>query len=234
MKLRFTFSFLIFFFCCSFITAQETEPKTELKEPYKVIDSLFREDQFYVSITYNLMQNKPAGYKQYSFSTGITLGAMRDMPFTKDRKWSVALGVGYSYNNIKHNIQVQDGDPATYAIENSYDKNKLILHYLDIPLEIRWRNAAPLNHKFWRIYTGFKASYLLGSKSDFQSAVANYKVKNNSDVSKWQLGPYISVGYNTINMYVYYGLTPIFKNTQLDNQDLKLSSFNVGFMFYIL
>ncbi len=233
MKLRFTFSFLMVSFCLSGIFAQETKTEEELKAPYKVLDSLFREDQFYASITYNLMQNKPSGYKQYSFSTGITVGFMRDMPFTKDRNWSVALGLGYSYNNIKHNIQIQD-NPIAYTIENSYDKNKLILHYLDIPLEIRWRNATPLSHKFWRIYTGFKASYLLGSKSDFQSTDANYKVKNNSDVNKWQLGPYISVGYNTINMYVYYGLTPIFKDIQLDNRDLKLSAFNVGFMFYIL
>ena len=50
---------------------------------------------------------------------------MRDMPFTKDRNWSVALGLGYSYNNIKHNIQIQD-NPIAYTIENSYDKNKLI------------------------------------------------------------------------------------------------------------
>lgn len=215
--------------------AQETEKEEgTLVAPYKVIDSLFREDQFYATISYNLLQNTPAGYKQYSFSTGLGLGFLRDIPFTKNRNWSVALGLGYSYDNIKHNVQVQDTDPKTYTIEDSYDKNKLVLHYLDIPFEIRWRNATPLSHKFWRIYTGFKASYLIGSKTDFQSSSANYKIKNSSDVNKWQFGPYISTGYNTVNMYVYYALTPIFKDVKIQGQDLKMSSLNIGFMFYIL
>ncbi|MGV7106187.1 porin family protein [Flavobacterium sp. U410] len=233
MKLKFLLMILLF--SMSLVKAQETETLKEgLNAPYKVIDSLFREDQFYASISYNLLQNKPAGYKQYSFSTGIALGFLRDIPFSKSRDWSVALGLGYSYNNIKHNVQVQNADPNVYVIENSYDKNKLVLHYIDIPLEIRWRNATPLNHKFWRIYTGFKASYLIGSKTDFQSSSANYKIKNSNDVNKWQFGPYISFGYNTVNMYAYYGLTPIFKDVKIEDQDLKMSSFNIGFMFYIL
>ena len=55
------------FFCFS----QETLPQ-EVKTIE--IDSLFREDQFYASLSYNLVQNRPAGFKQFSFSPGITFG----------------------------------------------------------------------------------------------------------------------------------------------------------------
>ncbi|VXB27062.1 conserved hypothetical protein [Flavobacterium sp. 9AF] len=201
------------------------------------VDSLFREDQFYFTVTYNLLRNTPEGYSQYSFSSGLTFGFLRDMPFTKDRNWAVALGLGYSYNDIKHNLKVAKIDATEnniYTIDNSYDKSKLRLHYLELPLEIRWRNASYESHKFWRIYTGFKVSYLLASKSIFVSNNESYYIQNSNELTKFQYGPYLSVGYNTINLYAYYGLKSNFDNVDIGSKDLGLNSFNIGFVFYIL
>ena len=41
---------------------------------FSEIDSLYREDQFYVNITYNALNNKPKDIFQNSFSTGINIG----------------------------------------------------------------------------------------------------------------------------------------------------------------
>ena len=77
-------------------------------------DPKYREDQFYTSISYNLLQGKPANYSQYSFSTGLTVGFLRDMPINKNRTYAIAAGLGYSYSNIKHNFVVKgDGDVNT-------------------------------------------------------------------------------------------------------------------------
>ena len=72
----------------------------------KVADSLFREDQFYISVSYNLLQNKPANFSQFSFSSGFTAGFLRDFPISKNRHWSLAPGLGYAYNNLKQNINM--------------------------------------------------------------------------------------------------------------------------------
>ena len=40
----------------------------------QVIDSLYREDQFYLGITYNLLNNKPNEVKQNGFSSGFNFG----------------------------------------------------------------------------------------------------------------------------------------------------------------
>ena len=226
MKSFFTLTTL---FICSIIFAQDATVNA-------VSDSLYREDQFYASLNYNLLQNKPAGYNQYSFSTGLSLGFIRDFPISKNRHWALGLGLGYSYNNIKHNLIIQeDLSDVTYNVNGNYDKNKLVLHYLEFPLEIRWRNSTPESHKFWRIYTGFKVSYLFGNKSVYKFEGNEDLIRNNSDLNKIQYGPYLSWGYNTINFYAYYGLNPLFKDTKLSNgEDLKLNNFNVGFIFYIL
>lgn len=198
-------------------------------------DSLFREDQFYLGLTYNLLQKKPIDFAQNGFSSGITFGFLRDMPINKKRTWAIATGLGYSYNNLKQNLKIDNTIGSyNYSISNSFQKNNLVLHYLELPLEIRWRNATAESHKFWRIYTGFKVNYLIYNQSKFISDTEKIKLKNNSEINKFVFGPYLAVGYNAINLYAYYAVAPLVKNESINNNNLKLSSFNIGFQFYIL
>lgn len=198
-------------------------------------DSLYREDQFYMGLTYNLAQTKPIGFAQNGFSAGINFGFMRDMPLNKKRTWAIAAGLGYSYNNLKQNILVEENNSKyNYSIASNFDKNKLVLHYLEVPIEVRWRNSTPESHKFWRVYSGFKLNYLVNSLAKFKSTTEEITVKNNASLNKLVMGPYLAVGYNSINLYAYYALTPIAKNQKIGNEDLNLNAFNIGFQFYIL
>lgn len=203
-----------------------------------VADPKYREDQFYASIAYNLLQGKPGGFSQNSFSSNVTVGFLRDMPVNKARTYAIALGLGYSYNNIKYNLKVDESiNGPFYAIvpENSFDKNKLVLHYAELPIEFRWRNSDSISHKFWRVYLGFKVSYLFADKAHFEGNDADIKIKGNADLNKLIYGAYISAGWNTWNLYAYYGLNPMYKSAYLpNNEKVKLNSVNLGLMFYIL
>jgi len=193
-----------------------------------VVDSLFREDQIYASIGYNLLQNRPKGFKQYSFSPVFTIGILRDFPISKNRHWSLAPGIGYAYNNAKQFINEDDLSGTTTVGAGENVRTRIVYHQLEFPFEFRWRNATPESHKFWRVHLGFKASYAFSGNLRIESSTGeeNYNLKD--DITKWQFGTYLTVGYNTWNPYVYYGLDPIFK------EGSKLSSFNVGVIFYIL
>ncbi len=190
------------------------------------IDSLYREDQFYASLSYNLIQNRPDGFKQFSFSPGVTFGILRDIPISKNRHWAIAPGIGYSYNNIKQFINSVEIVGATENNTSENIRTIISSHSIDFPLEIRWRNATPNSHSFWRIYTGFKTSYVFNSK--LESTTENTKKSILDEIIRLQYGAYVSVGFNTWNPYIYYGINPIFK------EGSKMSNFNVGFIFYIL
>ena len=212
------FSFILVFIC-TFGLSQERNATT-------AVDSLFREDQFYFSVSYNLLQNRPKGFKQYSFSPALTAGFLRDFPISKNRHWSIAPGIGYAYNDAKQLISEKDllgTGSATDII-----RTRVIFHQLEFPIEFRWRNATPDSHKFWRVYGGFKASYVFSGQLILEDASGRDKFDVTDELTKWQFGAYIAAGYNTWNPYIYYGLDPIFKNGS------KLSSFNVGLKFYIL
>ena len=69
--MRFLFSCL---FLVSFLNVfSQEEVKPEIKPVIK-IDSLYREDQFYFSVTYNLLVQGPDGLKQDKFSAGLSGG----------------------------------------------------------------------------------------------------------------------------------------------------------------
>src|SRR4051794_14083137 len=96
------------FFSC--LTAQE--------DHVKIVDSLYKEDQFYAGITYNLIGNKPTNLKQNGFSLGFYAGFIKDMPINKDRNIAIGVGLGYSANSFNHNLLIvkDDLDNINYSI----------------------------------------------------------------------------------------------------------------------
>jgi hypothetical protein len=129
----------------------------------KVIDSLYREDQIYIGLTYNIMDNRPTDLKQNFFSPGINFGFLRDFPINKKRTVAIAPGIGFSYLGYNQNLLIQkiDGE-IDYSVVSSttFDRNNLSFYAIDFPIEFRWRNSSPENFRFIRIYSGFKYSYI--------------------------------------------------------------------------
>jgi len=212
--------FFVFYIGIGF-SQQETQP---------VVDSLFREDQFYVSVSYNVLQKRPEYFNQYSFSTGLSAGLLRDFPISKNRKWSIAPGIGYSFNDLKQTIDLSSisTDPNSQLVTS-----KILLHYIDLPLEIRWRNATPESHKFWRIYGGFVASYLVNGSLQYDGDLGSETGTINNILNKLQYASYLTFGFNTWNAYIHYGLTPFFDTSKTATVN-NMTSLKIGLMFYIL
>ena len=225
----------LYFFLALFLNCFST---LQLQVDYTIEqDSLYREDQFYLSVTYNALINLPDNVSQNSFSTGIHLGAIRDFPLNKQRTIALGLGFGYSFNSFNQNIKVSGSSPSTYTIleDSNFSKNNFTQHFLEIPIEFRWRTSNSERYKFWRLYTGLKMGYLIASKSVFNDASGSDNQKNLTDLNRLQYGLTMSVGYNTWNGYVYYGLNPLFDSVSTtDLQPIDMTALKIGLIFYIL
>lgn len=225
-------SLFMFLFSCGML-AQETLYYE------KKIDSLYREDQFYFGFAYNVLQNKPSGVSQDGFSTGLHLGFLRDMPINKNRTFAVAAGLGLAYQAYNQNLLISDTDQGfTYTViesDISFKKNQFSFVNVDLPIEVRWRTSTPESHKFFRLYTGFKLSYMLFNNSRFISNSGDIKINSNKQFNAFQYGIYLATGYNTWNFYAYYGFNTIFKSeAKFDGGPMELSTLNLGLQFYIL
>lgn len=204
-----------------------------------VIDSLYREDQFYASLTYNAVVNLNPGVTQSGFSTGFHLGFIRDMPVNLRRNFAIGLGVGISSNSYNQNIIISEAEEGYnyqfYGAEIDVSKNKFTTYLIDIPLEFRWRTSSPTVNRFWRIYPGFKLSYLVYNTTKTRSDAGSIDLSNVNDFNDLQYGATLSVGYGNWNFHFYYALNPIFRDSaQLNNKSLDISAMKIGVIFYVL
>ncbi|WP_316930992.1 porin family protein [Flavobacterium reichenbachii] len=219
------------------MSAQE-EVKPEIK-PLVKIDSLYREDQFYFSVTYNMFTDVPVKFRQNKFSLGLSGGFLRDIPLNKSRTVAFATGLGLSYQNYFQNLTIsKDADGARVYGVNDYGEfvsNRYRQYAVEMPVEFRWRNSTFESTKFWRIYGGMKFSYIFSSSSILDDGENTYRINNNPDINKLQYGVYLSTGYNTWNLYLYYGLNPLFKSAKtVAGDNVNIKSLNAGLIFYIL
>jgi hypothetical protein len=229
---------LLLVFLFSFIIAFAQENPSAVLLPTTKVDSLYREDQFYIGLTYNLLKNTPVAFSNDKFSTGFSAGFLRDMPINTNRNLAIAPGLGLTFNNYSQNIGITtaNGTPVYTVLTDAsaYSNNKFSQLFVDLPLEFRWRGSTFENHRFFRIHGGLKLSYLLYDRSVFRSDSGDTVITGNPDFNKLLYGTYVSAGYGGVNLYVYYGLNPLFKTAQIAGTKVDMKSLNIGLIFYIL
>ena len=207
----------------------------------KIIDSLYKEDQFYAGITYNLLGHKPNDLSQNGFSLGFHAGFIKDMPVNERRNVAIGIGLGYSTNSFNQNLLIVKDDlgNTNFNVVNenitTISKNKFSQHLLELPIEFRWRTSTPTSYNFWRIYTGFKIGYVFTNTTKFKGDLGNFKYTNIEEFNKFQYGLSLSMGYNTWNLYIYYALNPIFSSeAKLNGENIDMNAIKIGLMFYVL
>ncbi|MGQ7946165.1 porin family protein [Flavobacterium sp. WC2509] len=201
------------------------------------VDSLYREDQFYAQLNYNSIVKKPDGLAQDKISFGFGVGFLRDFPLNKNRTFAIAPGIGFTFNNYLQNMSITgtSDNPVYGILPSSYDKNRFEQLRVEVPIEFRWRNSTPEVFQFFRLYGGFKVSYLLYDKSVFDNGTEKIVIKGNKDFQEFLYGAYISMGYSAFNLQVYYGLNSLFKSTaQLNSVPITMNTLSLGVIFYIL
>ena len=233
------FLILIAFYCISVLVSYGQE-KDVVSALDTVIDSKYREDQFYLGVTFNLLINKPANMEQNGFSGGFHAGFIRDMPINKRRNLAIGLGAGFSMNTYNQNLFVgeeENGNSIFSIIEpqQDYDKNWFTTYLVEAPLQIRWRTSTASTYNFWRIYTGLKLSYVYAYKFNFEQS-GNHVIQTDvPELDRFRLGATFTFGYETFNFYFYYSLNPLFKDgATIDGKPLELNTFKLGLMFFIL
>lgn len=203
-------------------------------------DSLYREDQFYLGFTFNLLSDLPPAVTQSGFSGGLHLGFIRDMPVNKRRNLALGLGLGWSINTYAHSLFIGEntnGETIFDALDGTteYDANRFTTYLVEVPLEFRWRSSAPSVSNFWRVYGGLKAGYIYYFRSNLRTPNAQLIQTDLPQLNRFRLGATLAVGYNKVNFYFYYSLIPFFDGSKmLNGRPVNVKTLKIGLIFYIL
>jgi hypothetical protein len=198
------------------------------------IDYKYLEDQLYLSLSYNILFNKPEEDNNSPFSLGISFGFIRDIPLNKQRNFGIGIGLGYGFNSYKNTITLYDDADDSTGLVQEFQTEKIKTNVVEMPFQIRWRTSTPTRYNFWRIYGGLKVAYIFFSKSKLNYENESVTIKNMEPLNKFQCGTTLSVGYGTWNLYTYYGLSKLFNSTGSNGEPSDVKDFNIGLIFYIL
>ena len=194
------------------------------------VDNKYLEDQLYFNLTYIHMLNLPDKISQSGFSFGLGGGFIKDFPLSKKRNIGLGAGLGYGLNNYYFNVQLDAAEPS--ANEETLKNNKIILHTVELPIELRFRNSTALKYKFWRFYPGFKIAYVFDNNTSF-SRSSDFDVSDIININDFIYGLTFSAGYNKWNLHLYYGLNDLFNETNANDYQISISDFRIGLIFYI-
>lgn len=213
--------------------AQNNLPKAE-------VDSLYREDQFYIGVSYNIPIDLPPGASTRGLTGGVQFGFVRDMPINKRRNIAIALGAGLAFDQLGQNLFIGEtaNEETIFQVldkQVDYDRNRFNLATIEIPLEFRWRTSTPSEYKFWRIYAGFRVGYAYWYKATFKQPGNNVSQTKIPEFDPLRLSAMFSFGYGTFNFFASYGINPFFKEAYtVDGDAVGFNALKVGLMFYIL
>lgn len=226
----------IFIIFCSLHSVAQEE-----KSGSNVIDSLYREDQIYLGLSFHILDDLPEGVSQSGFSGGIALGFIRDFPLNKRRNIAIGAGLGWSVNVYNQELFIDQVEGQTIfrnlaEDEVVFDVNRFSTQLVELPLEFRWRTSTPQTYKFWRVYGGLRLGYMYRFKSSFRAVgLENVVVRDPLELQRFRVGSTLSFGYGTFNFHVYYGLNSFFEDAVLeDDVSVDITPLKLGLMFYIL
>lgn len=194
-----------------------------------------RFDHLVFNLNYNSWQHNIAGVTTKPISLGFDIGIYKDLPLSKSGKVSFAYALNYNFTNVHHNADISyvtDSNSTnfytTIAPSNtSFKVNKLTTHYLELPVEFRFRKIKDPKIRF---YIGFKAGVLLGVHTTRTTSDIKYKEYRIKNFSPYRYGPTLKLGIGKINLYGFYSMSPMFNEGKGD----LVNQFTLGLSFFAL
>lgn len=184
-------------------------------------------DHFFIQLGYTNWTGTPDSIQTTGFSRSLNFYVMLNFPFKTDPHWSVALGPGIASDNMffkKTNIGIADNVSAIRFTDVSdtvhFKKNKLVMAYLEVPVELRYRFNPNDDRRSVKLALGAKVGTLINAHTrqvELQNAgnqtLNDYTMKQSSKkfFSKQRLSVMGRVGYGPFSIYASYSITPVFK-----------------------
>ncbi len=221
--------------CCTCFVEASGSDNAQSGDRYFMPDKMFPADRFIVTPFVDVWQDVPEGMDLKTLQRGINISALQDMPLGRTN-FSVAAGLGFTSHNLySDHLYLYKPAKDRFDFEpiapgHDYDKNKISLNYLDVPVQFRYRSRElPSTLRF---YAGMRAGLLInahtkytgkeyfsihhdGSGNDDNDVTGRtVKVKEHKleNINRFSIGLTATIGYGIVNIFVYYPLTDVFED----------------------
>ncbi len=194
-------------------------------------------DRLIVGLFTDVWSNLPDNMETKAINRGVTINYLQDFPISTTN-FSFAVGLGFTSHNLygDYFYERTQGrhDFVSNAMDLDYDKNKISLNYLNIPLELRFRTRN--TPQTFRIHAGVKAGLLVNAHTKYVGEVLpgdrETKLKEGKldNIESFMFGFHSRIGYGRVNLNTFINLTDIFEGNNA--QDASLVSVGLSFIIF--
>lgn len=151
-------------------------------------------------------------------SSNVNLWIVQQKLNLYQHKINLKYGVGVEMFNFRFEkpISFREDIPGFVKYDDiTFSKNKLLVKYLTVPVQISFKPNPNLRKGFYAS-VGISAGYLLNAKNK-QISAANGKQKyaGNFNLNDWRVATIGEVGVGPIRLYGSYGMTNLFNKSQV-------------------
>lgn len=151
-------------------------------------------------------------------SSNVNLWIVQQKLNIYQHKINLKYGVGVEMFNFRFEkpISFREDIPGYLKYDDlTFTKNKLLVKYLTVPVQISFKPNPNLRRGFYAS-VGMSAGYLLNAKNK-QISAANGKQKyaGNFNLNDWRVATIGELGVGPIRLYGSYGMTNLFNKSQV-------------------
>jgi len=178
--------------------------------------------------------NVPEDIDTRAINQGFQTFAMYNVPFGKSN-FGFAVGLGFRAQNMYGDFLVKSTPDSSWLEKIgdtsavNYQRSKLILPYLELPLEFRFKSKSKI-----AVGIGFKVAYLLPAHSKYvgdnytTGTSEKYRVKYREikNLEQFSYGPTLRIGYRWFHASAYYSINKMFTK----GNGPEITSLSIGFL----
>lgn len=189
-------------------------------------------DFLVLQLSYDTWVGAPDSIHTGGLSRGFNIAFMYDFPFKTGSKLSVAPGLGISSSNIffkDQTVSIGELSPTLqFPSDTIYKHYKLATAFLEIPIELRYRQYPDNANKGFKAGLGLKFGTLLNAHTKGKQVLAGSKhtdkVSDKRYFQTWRAAATARVGYGNFSVFASYSLTPLLKQ----NAGPNINTLSVG------
>ncbi|MFK8044447.1 MAG: hypothetical protein AB8B72_03060 [Crocinitomicaceae bacterium] len=197
-----------------------------------------RFDRFNTDFFFNNWLGDRNGVATRFYAIGHGINLMFDLPFSKQSRFGVGIGLGYTHYNIRHDgdfsfqtMAVPQMGLPQYSVLSPYNGanrwiNRTVFNQVDIPIEFRIRSRK--ERRKFKFYPGFKIGYVFDTFEKWRVENLEFKTFNFPDVNKLQYGPTVRIGFNNVFLFGSYNLTYLFEHENSSKLNLFSAGISIG------
>ena len=163
----------------------------------------------------DIWQGTPTNMDLRTINQGFNVFGQYNFQFSESNV-SFAAGIGIDNHNMYSDTRIENVTADTIVFEpitEVYQKSKINLTYVSVPLEFKIRLKSGV-----KFGAGFKVRYLMSAKDKYIGDIpdepegrTNVKRKSISNTEDWAYGFTLRVGYKSFSLFGYYQISNIFQ-----------------------